>query len=323
MPASVSETESFTTAVTGPAGGDPRTAASVRNMGVPLASRSLWLRRRLEDLIGAFKVIDSVDPTTDLITSVGHGFVLNDPVRLTTVGGTIPGGLSAGVVYYARDIGADTFGLAASAGGALVNVTSAGSGALYAWPVVDGLGALFAPASSPSGIALPAGSIRSQIAALASSMAVIVTNLLAAANVWTGSNAFNSSVALNAAISLGGSSFLQRFGKASERDGVDLSDADQTIDTSMGDTFFCAQPAANRVITIRQTTLPTHISGEEITIVRPAAGAFTIQIWKEGGAAPMVTLDASTWAAARFVFKASTNWKLKMRSPGVTVGAEA
>ena len=70
--------------------------------------------------IGAQKLA-TIEESNDTVTLVAHGYVLNDPVIFRSLtGGT---GLTAGTVYFARDIATDTFKVAATAGGAAINVT--------------------------------------------------------------------------------------------------------------------------------------------------------------------------------------------------------
>lgn len=65
------------------------------------------------------------DATSNLVTSKAHGFVLNDPIRVMAyAGGSVPTGLTDDTIYYARDILTDTFGLAATVGGAAIDLTS-------------------------------------------------------------------------------------------------------------------------------------------------------------------------------------------------------
>jgi len=69
----------------------------------------------------------SADADTDVLTATGHWFADGDAVPLWTSGGTIPTGLSAGT-YYARDVvAAASLKLAATAGGAAINITAAGT----------------------------------------------------------------------------------------------------------------------------------------------------------------------------------------------------
>jgi hypothetical protein len=60
---------------------------------------------------------------TDIVTTpIAHGFVLNTPVIFAALAGGAP--LVAGTTYYARDITATTFKLAATVGGAAINLTT-------------------------------------------------------------------------------------------------------------------------------------------------------------------------------------------------------
>ncbi len=155
MPATLTASEEYTLTVQGPAAGDPRTAASVRQMGQPLLNRSLWTWRRTQDLLGSFcpvggaapVAIMSIDTSTNRITLEGHGLASNDPVRVyLATGATVPGGLSVIRLYYTRYIDADTIELSESAGpGSAVDITSGGSGAIYLVKVTDPLGKIMVP----------------------------------------------------------------------------------------------------------------------------------------------------------------------------------
>lgn len=76
----------------------------------------------------------AVDPATDVITVASHG--LSDGAAVTVTadsGGTLPGGLSAGTLYYVDSVTSSTITLhtaAAVAAGNRVNITSTGSGTL-------------------------------------------------------------------------------------------------------------------------------------------------------------------------------------------------
>jgi hypothetical protein len=63
-------------------------------------------------------------PGTDMIASPAHGYADTQPVVF--YGGTVPGGLSEGAVYFVRDSTTDTFKVAATSGGAAIDITSAG-----------------------------------------------------------------------------------------------------------------------------------------------------------------------------------------------------
>lgn len=80
--------------------------------------------------------VSSIDTGTDTLTSDTHGLSTADPVRIRALsGGTIPAGLSATTVYYARAASATTLTLHPTASDATgntnkVDITSSGSGTL-------------------------------------------------------------------------------------------------------------------------------------------------------------------------------------------------
>lgn len=80
--------------------------------------------------LGAFVgVFTMSDAALDVIHLPGHGLVLNNTVVLqTVVGKALPTGVVESTVYYVRDVTTDTFKLAATAGGAAINLTAVGSG---------------------------------------------------------------------------------------------------------------------------------------------------------------------------------------------------
>lgn len=68
---------------------------------------------------------------TDTITCTAHGFNDADPVRVfADPSATLPTGLAVGTVYYVRDSALNTFKLAATVGGAAIDLTSDGTGTL-------------------------------------------------------------------------------------------------------------------------------------------------------------------------------------------------
>lgn len=82
-----------------------------------------------------------------VVTWTGHGRSANDTVAFSTTG-ALPTGLTAGVVYYVKTVqGVDTFTVSATAGGAEINTSSAGSGTHKAWTGNDttGTGTTSAP----------------------------------------------------------------------------------------------------------------------------------------------------------------------------------
>jgi hypothetical protein len=69
----------------------------------------------------------TADDGTDVITSAAHGLSNGQAVRLTTTT-TLPGGLALNTTYWVRDAATNTFKLAASSGGAAIDITSTGTG---------------------------------------------------------------------------------------------------------------------------------------------------------------------------------------------------
>lgn len=67
--------------------------------------------------------------TTDVITLAAHGLLAGDRLRFTTTG-TLPAGLSLATTYYviASGLGANTFKVSATLGGAAVDITDTGTG---------------------------------------------------------------------------------------------------------------------------------------------------------------------------------------------------
>lgn len=79
----------------------------------------------------------TADASTDVLTSAGHGWTNGVAVALRTTG-SAPGGLATGdslyaqaTVYYVRDATSTTFKLAASPGGAVIDLTSSGTGSNF------------------------------------------------------------------------------------------------------------------------------------------------------------------------------------------------
>jgi hypothetical protein len=68
--------------------------------------------------------------TTDRLTVVGPGPVPadGDALQLSNSGGALPVGLSTRTTYYARDISGQTFKVAATSGGAAIDLTTDGTG---------------------------------------------------------------------------------------------------------------------------------------------------------------------------------------------------
>lgn len=63
--------------------------------------------------------------TTDVVTVPAHGYANTDPIVF--YGGTVPAGLVEGTIYFVRDATTDTFKVAATAGGAAIDLTGTGA----------------------------------------------------------------------------------------------------------------------------------------------------------------------------------------------------
>ena len=68
----------------------------------------------------------TIDASADTIALAGHGLEAGD--TLEVVATTLPGGLSASTTYYVVSPTADRFQVAATSGGAAIDLTSAGAG---------------------------------------------------------------------------------------------------------------------------------------------------------------------------------------------------
>jgi hypothetical protein len=73
------------------------------------------------------KATFTADASTDTITSAGHNMAEGEAVTLATTG-TLPAGLATSTTYYVRNPTANTFQLSLSSGGAIVDITGAGTG---------------------------------------------------------------------------------------------------------------------------------------------------------------------------------------------------
>lgn len=138
MPIDLSTTETYP-ALTGPQTGDPPTPAALRSHLSGLGSRTRWIWARLQNLIGQFCPIGVDTPgavafsaTSDTVTLANHGLVLDDEIAFVPVtGASLPAPLVFGTSYYARDVTTDTLKVAATQGGAAIDITGASIGAVY------------------------------------------------------------------------------------------------------------------------------------------------------------------------------------------------
>lgn len=72
--------------------------------------------------ISATEAAGPIDYTTETITIANHGFNLNDKVKYNNNGGTNIGGLTTGTSYFVVGVTTNTFQLAATSGGAAINL---------------------------------------------------------------------------------------------------------------------------------------------------------------------------------------------------------
>ncbi len=70
-----------------------------------------------------------------VVTVAGHGLAANHEIQFTSVGGTLPTGMTAGTRYWvlATSLTANTFRFSASPGGAAINTSSNGTGTFYVY----------------------------------------------------------------------------------------------------------------------------------------------------------------------------------------------
>jgi nitrate/nitrite transporter NarK len=71
------------------------------------------------------------DATNDILEAPSHGFSNANMVVVWTVPGvSLPTGLAEGTVYHVRDVTTDDLKLAATVGGAAIDITAVGAGFL-------------------------------------------------------------------------------------------------------------------------------------------------------------------------------------------------
>lgn len=82
------------------------------------------------------RLADETSASANTISLDVHGFVLNDPVSFRAeAGGTLPAPLAAGSTYYAIPVTDSTFSVAATEGGAVIDLTTAGTRVLVIAPL--------------------------------------------------------------------------------------------------------------------------------------------------------------------------------------------
>jgi len=68
------------------------------------------------------------DATNDKLLSTAHGLPANAAITVANTGGAVPGGLSAGTTYWVVNPTANDFQVSATRGGAVIDITSVGTG---------------------------------------------------------------------------------------------------------------------------------------------------------------------------------------------------
>ena len=77
------------------------------------------------------KAVTAVDAGANSLAVAAHGYATDTTVEVFSRGGDLPAPLAEGVTYYAINNGTDSVKLAAAAGGAEIDLTTAGTGSIY------------------------------------------------------------------------------------------------------------------------------------------------------------------------------------------------
>jgi hypothetical protein len=91
------------------------------------------LAMRADMLIPPARVVEGVDTTADTLRVRANGYPVDAPLELVLNGfATVPGGLAAGTIFYAKPVpnSDDLVQLAAAPGGPAIDITSAGAGVM-------------------------------------------------------------------------------------------------------------------------------------------------------------------------------------------------
>jgi hypothetical protein len=267
-------------------------------MASPLASRTRWLRARLEELTGVFVAASAVDASADTFTKTGHPFSDDDPMRVVSVGGSIPGGLTLGAILYAKVVDADTVQVKAAAGaGSAIDLTTTGTGDIYLVRQVDAAAALWSPSSAGAGGTLPAGSLRDQLTYIRDNYGRKAAN-----NTWSGLNTFAQPVLLQSILERSGNSAVDVW-----RDAVTLPDSTpQTLDYT-ADVYEIPDVTANTVL-----NLPTPIAGGRVMKrFRRLGNANNFSATVKYGATTIVTFPGNNAGPSGALVEtvASTSWR--------------
>lgn len=107
---------------------DVPASATVRWIGYWTAVTAGTFRGMVPNGGGALKPFSVDDATTDVLDSPAHGFTNTQMVVVWAGAGALPAGVAEGTVYHVRDVTTDSLKLAATAGGAAIDLTTIGTG---------------------------------------------------------------------------------------------------------------------------------------------------------------------------------------------------
>jgi hypothetical protein len=100
----------------------------IRNVIFGAATTLATIYSRREQMADFADIVYTANSTTDVLTSTAHPFSDDDEVIVSNSGGAPPSPLVAGTGYFVRDATANTLKLAATLGGAAINLTTNGTG---------------------------------------------------------------------------------------------------------------------------------------------------------------------------------------------------
>ena len=95
------------------------------------------LRLSRSDMWQQTATVTITNASPAVVTHNSHGLAEGAPVRLSVVGGSLPPNFTAGTTYYVRNATTNTYQLAATAGGTVINAGGAASGTITA---TEGIG---------------------------------------------------------------------------------------------------------------------------------------------------------------------------------------
>lgn len=123
------------------ASGGTRSLSASAGISIPSSTTVSWLGLWGAGVFKGYAPNDGAprefiaSASTDTFTVPGHGYV--DTQKVVFYGDTVPGGLTEGTVYYVSGATADTFQVAATAGGSAIDITSAGGSACVVSPITE------------------------------------------------------------------------------------------------------------------------------------------------------------------------------------------